>query len=207
MDGKMNVGNWTEIIMEILREEKIYDEIEKVIYATSLSINADKLYKDALEKGEISRSTSLADYVKNMKQNNNNKYREIIKKAKNKVLGMYDYRQHNFLVEETRKKIQSEGYTEIYIIDKKEERNQAIEKLRKLSQGWLIGICQGEDTRPDLIAFKGEEFLIIEVASYKVRLAKQLYHFQMAGRTLLILPIPTEKLQVWGTSQLFSMNK
>ncbi|MFQ5882983.1 MAG: hypothetical protein ACE5I9_11015 [Candidatus Methylomirabilales bacterium] len=102
------------------------------------------------------------------------------------------------LVKETRQKLREKGY-EVY----GGKTKRAIEKLRSLHQSWLVAVCQGKDRYPDLIAFKGQEYLIVEVASSKTRLVRQLKYDQMGGKTLLILPIPIENLQIWGLHQLY----
>lgn len=110
----------------------------------------------------------------------------------------YSQKEHRYLISQIKKRLQGDGY-EVYGSKSK----KAIEKLRELNQGWLVGVCQGENRYPDLIAFKNGEFLIVEVASSKARVTRQLKYDQMAGETVFVLPIPTQKLKVWGISELY----
>ena len=99
---------------------------------------------------------------------------------------------------------------EVCDMDEKEEREKAIDKLRELNLGYLVGICQPKkrDTRPDFVAFKDGKPLIIEVASRKSnRLVRQLEYDQMAGETLLVLPITIKNLKIWDLAKVYNIGQ
>ena len=200
----------SQILNEVEKKGKL-DRVQKPLFLTMLSQNTEKLMQ---EKGDLhyekishaygeslipSAKCSRADFLKRLKTSNPKEFKKLIEKSLDAE--WYSHREHSYLQKITREKLEQKGY-EVYNIDKKEERDKAIKKLRGFNQGYLSGVCQGTDRDPDLIAFKEREILIVEVASRKNRLVRQLSYDQMAGKTLLVLPISIEDVELWGVSQL-----
>jgi hypothetical protein len=58
------------------------------------------------------------------------------------------------------------------------------------------------------VAFKDGKPLIIEVASRKSnRLVRQLEYDQMAGETLLVLPITIKNLKIWDLAKVYNIGQ
>jgi len=206
--------NWpqtqSQVLQEVEKKRKL-DEVERYEFSCLFQYNVFKLMEERgylqwkpsryeIPQGSVGlipiAKCSADSFVKNLKTSDPNAYRMLIRRSLNPEA--YSQKEHRYLIRQTKERLQRDGY-EVYGGKSK----KAIEKLRKLNQGWLVGVCQGKDRYPDLVAFKNSEFLIVEIASSKTRLVRQLEYDQMAGETVLVLPIPTEKLKVWGVSELY----
>jgi len=208
----LKTGEAVSPILEEVEEKQKLDKVRRVEFCALLQYNIQKLmeeqgylrwetsqYETPSGIGEMGTpipKCSASEFVKRLKATDPKAYKKLIKQSLNPE--WYSQKGHRYLVRKARQKLESTGYK---VYGGKSEK--AIERLRKLNQGWLVGICQGKDRYPDLIAFRHAEVLIVEVASSKTKLVRQLNYDQMAGKTVLVLPIPIRNLKVWGISELY----
>ena len=196
---------------EVKKKYKFVDEVHEGLFVSNLFMNTMKLmeeegclyWKTSHFKNSMGEGTSQTPkskisenmFLKNLKNKEPKVYRKLIKESLNPETG--SQKEHTYLIKVTRQKLEKKGYEVYGGRDKK-----AVEKLRNLHGGYLVAVCQGKNRYPDLIAFKGEEHLFVEVASSKNRLIKQLIYNQMGGKTLLVSPVQIENLHLWGLYQL-----
>ena len=216
----MLCDGWKEFSLEILNEvekKRKLDRATQILFFSMLSQDTEKLmekkgclhYERHYETTDrVQRETSIpiakcsrADFLRKLKTSDYREYRKLIRNSLNPGAG--SHREHSYLKKITCQRLRQKGY-KVFDIDRKEEREKAINKLRESNQGNLAAICMGRDRYPDLVAFKGKEPLIVEVASLKKQLVRQLNYDQMAGKTMLVVPIPVEDLEIWGVSQLYN---
>lgn len=211
---------WKEFSLEILdkvKKKRKLDRVTQILFLSMLSQNTEKLMEEKgclhyerhhettdrvqLETSIPIAKCSRADFLRKLKASDSREYRKLVRNSLNPEAG--SHREHSYLKKMTCQRLRRKGY-KVFDIDRKEEREKAIKKLRELNQGNLVAICMGRDRYPDLVAFKGKEPLIVEVASLKKQLVRQLNYDQMAGKTILVVPIPVEDLEIWGVSQLYN---
>jgi len=194
-DWELLSKGWRQTALQILHEaekEHKLDEVEKIDFLNSLKCNLLELME---KRGCLQCSAS--GFVKKLKTTDPKAFKMLKKKSLNPEI--YSQKGHKYLIGKAKEKFKQNGY-EVYGGKSK----KALEKLRKLNGGWLVDICQGKDRYPDLIAFRNSEVLIVEVASWKTRLVRQLNNYdQMLRKTLLVLPVSTENLEIWGLSELY----
>lgn len=208
---------WKEIALKILQEEEVQrrklDKLESnqfiliFFYKTSELMKERKLLhckivpystSQGVGKKEISEAkVSAAQFLVRLKSKEPARYRKLLKDSL--TLGRGSQKQHKYLIEMAKRKLEKQQY-KVY----EGEDPEAIQRLRDLDrEGYLVTICRGKRTYPDLLAFKGEDVLAIEVWSHKRQLVKKLHNYLLAAKTVLVMPISTDNLKVWGTSELF----
>lgn len=99
---------------------------------------------------------------------------------------------HEQLLTKCKEKLKDNGYTVI------EEQNE----IRKLIES------KGSKGKPDLIALKGDEILLVEVVERVKETAtfvNQLERFTRIGKVVIVLPINTSNIEVWGAQGLISV--
>jgi len=201
----------SQVLHEVEKKRKL-DKVERYEFLVLFRHNVEKLMAERgylewrITHDQTPQGTeethlpipkcSASDFVNRLKTKDPKAYKRLIAQSLNP--DAYSQKGHQYLVEQTKLKLERHGY-EVHGGRSK----KAIERLRELNQGQLVGICQGRDRNPDLIAFKNNEPLIVEAASRKTRVVRQLDYDQMAGNTVLVLPIPTGNLKVWGLSELY----
>lgn len=196
----MASNNWREISLQILNEleerlKRKLDKVERCSFLIMLSQNVERLMKERSYFG------SKSEFVEGLRDSHPKEYRKLVRRSLNPEAD--SQKGHSFLKKRTRESLERKGY-EVYDIDKKQERENAVKRLRAANEGYLVAICQqGKERYPDFVAFKGSECLVVEVTSRKNRVVRQLYYDQMAGKTLLVLPVPVNNLELWGPSQVF----
>lgn len=96
---------------------------------------------------------------------------------------------HGQLLTRCKEKLEGNRYTII------QEQNE----VRKFMES------KGSQGNPDLIAIKGDETLLVEVIE-DVKLAatfvNQLERYTKIGKVVIVLPINTSNIEVWGTQSL-----
>ena len=99
---------------------------------------------------------------------------------------------HGQLLTKCKEKLKDNGYTVI------EEQNE----IRKIIES------KGSKGNPDLIALKGDEILLVEVVERVKETAtfvNQLERFTRIGKVVIVLPINTSNIEVWGAQGLISV--
>lgn len=208
---------WKGRALKILQEKEVrrqkLDRLESNHFLLILFDNTCKLMekKGLLHRRTVPYSTpqsvgkkeipeakvSAAEFLASLKSKESGEYTKLLRDSLSPGRG--SQKQHKYLIETAKRKLEKQQYK---VYGGKDP--EAIQRLRDLDQeGYLSTICSGERTYPDLLAFKGKDLLVIEVASYKNELVKKLHNYLLGAKTVLVIPISTDDLQVWGTKELF----
>jgi len=209
--------DWKEIALKILQEKEVQrrklDKIESGNFIRILFYKTCDLMKErGLLRWKVIRYTtpqgkgeeklpevkvSAAEFLAGLKSKEPGRYRKLLRDSLS--LGRGSRKQHNYLIDRAQRKLEKERY-KVY----PGEDPEGIQRLRDIDkEGYLTTICRGKRTYPDLLAFKGKDVLVIEVWSYKRELVKRLHNYLLGVKTVLVMPISTDDLKVWGTSELF----
>jgi hypothetical protein len=100
-----------------------------------------------------------------------------------------EFTTHGLLLIKCQQRLESEGYTVVV------EQNE----IRKFMES------RGSKGNPDLIGVKGQEILLVEVIERVKQLGTfidQLERYTKIGRLIIVLPIDTTNIQVWGRQEL-----